>query len=136
MSEERLPTIDDVREFFKKDRFATENGAVIDEIGDNYAVCSIELCERHLNAMGSLMGAVPFTLSDFAFAVAANWKKPSTVSITSNISLMGTPKGKKIIAVASCVKDGRSTCTYLVTVKDELENLISQTTITGYKLSK
>ncbi|MBQ8932427.1 MAG: PaaI family thioesterase, partial [Ruminiclostridium sp.] len=61
MSEERLPTIDEVREFFKKDRFATENGAVIDEIGDNYAVCSIELCERHLNAMGSLMGAVPFT---------------------------------------------------------------------------
>lgn len=136
MSEERIPTIEEVREFFKKDRYATENGAVIDEIGDNYAVCSIELCERHLNAMGSLMGAVPFTLSDFAFAVAANWKKPQAVSITSSISFIGTPKGKKIIATASCVKDGRSTCTYLVTVKDELDNLITQTTITGYKLSR
>ncbi|MBQ8789799.1 MAG: PaaI family thioesterase [Ruminiclostridium sp.] len=136
MSEERIPTIEEVREFFKKDRYATENGAVIDEIGDNYAVCSIELCEIHLNAMGSLMGAVPFTLSDFAFAVAANWKKPQAVSITSSISFIGTPKGKRIIATANCVKDGRSTCTYLVTVKDELDNLITQTTITGYKLSR
>lgn len=136
MSEERIPTIEEVREFFKKDRYATENGAVIDEIGDNYAVCSIELRERHLNALDSLMGAVPFTLSDFAFAVAANWKKPQAVSITSSISFIGTPKGKKIIATASCVKDGRSTCTYLVTVKDELDNLITQTTITGYKLSR
>lgn len=136
MSEERIPTIEEVRDFFKKDRYATENGAVIDEIGDNYAVCSIELCERHLNALGSLMGAVPFTLSDFAFAVAANWKKPQAVSITSSISFIGTPKGKKIIATANCVKDGRSTCTYLVTVKDELDNLITQTTITGYKLSR
>ena len=136
MSREKVPTIDEVREFFKNDRFATENGAVIDEIGDNYSVCSLEITEKHLNAMNSLMGAVPFTLSDFAIAVAANWKKPSTVSITSNISLMGTPKGKKIIATASCVKDGRSTCTYLVTVKDELDTLISQTTITGYKLTR
>ena len=136
MSEERIPTIEEVREFFKKDRYATENGAVVDEIGDNYAVCSIKLSERHLNAMNSLMGAVPFTLSDFAFAVAANWKKPQAVSITSSISFMGTPKGNKIIATANCVKDGRSTCTYLVTVKDELDNLISQTTITGYKLSR
>ena len=135
MSQEKVPTIDEEREFYKNDRFATENGAVIDEIGDNYSVCSLEITERHLNAMNSLMGAVPFTLSDFAFAVAANWKKPTTVSITSNISLMGTPKGKKIIATASCVKDGRSTCTYLVTVKDELDTLISQTTITGYKLT-
>ena len=35
-----LKTIEEVREMFTHDRFATENGAVIDEIGDHYAACS------------------------------------------------------------------------------------------------
>ena len=56
MYEEKL---EEVREFFSKDRYATENGAVIDEIGDNYAKCSLDIDGRHLNAMGSLMGGAP-----------------------------------------------------------------------------
>lgn len=36
-----LKTLAEVREFFKNDTFATVNGAVIDEIGDQYAKCSI-----------------------------------------------------------------------------------------------
>ena len=38
-----LKPIDEIREFFKADRFATENGAVIDEVGEDFAVCSLEI---------------------------------------------------------------------------------------------
>ena len=34
-----------IREFFSKDRFATDNGAVIDEVGDNYARVSLTIGE-------------------------------------------------------------------------------------------
>ena len=130
MYEEKL---EEVREFFSKDRFATENGAVIDEIGDNYAKCSLDIDSRHLNAMGSLMGGATFTLADFTFAVASNWQNPGTVSLNSNITFLGVPKGKRLIAGAECVKDGRSTCYYLVKITDELGTLVAEVAITGYK---
>ena len=37
-----MELIDQVRERFRHDRFATENGAVIDEISDGYAKCSLD----------------------------------------------------------------------------------------------
>ncbi len=127
--------LDEIREFFKNDRFATENGAVIDEVGENYAVTSLDIRPSHLNAVGGVMGGVPFMLSDFAFAVASNWKRQSpVVSINSNIAFPGTAKGKRLIARAECVKDGRSTCCYLVRVTDELGNIVTEAMITGYKL--
>ena len=38
-----MKTLEEVREVFADDRFATENGAVIEEIGDGYAKCSVKL---------------------------------------------------------------------------------------------
>ena len=49
-------------ELFAKDRFATCNGAVIDEVGEHYAKCSLKLEDIHRNAMGAVMGGVYFTL--------------------------------------------------------------------------
>ena len=68
-------TLAEVRKIFEGDRFATENGAVIEEIGERSAVCSLTITDSHRNAMGAVMGGVYFMLADFAFAVAANWEK-------------------------------------------------------------
>ncbi len=131
-----MKTLEEIREFFKNDRFATENGAVIDEVGENYARCSLDIKPVHLNAMGSLMGGVSFMLSDFAFAVAANHGDVGTVSLNSNIAFIGKPKSNKLIATAHCEKDGKSTCCYIVKVEDEIGTLITEMIITGYKLIK
>lgn len=82
-----LKTLEEVREFFKNDTFATVNGAVIDEIGDNYAKCSIEINDNHKNAVGGVMGGVHFMLADFTFAVASNWQRLGSVSLNSNITV-------------------------------------------------
>ena len=118
--------------FFKKDRYATESGAVIDEIGDHYAKCSLKLGEFHKNAMGGVMGGVPFTLADFAFAVASNWQNPGSVSLSTNITFLGTAKGERLIAEARCVKSGRTTSYYRIDVTDELGNPVAAVTTTGY----
>ena len=127
-----METIEEVRTLFAKDRYATESGAVIDEIGDHYAKCSLKLGELHKNAMGGVMGGVPFTLADFAFAVASNWQEPGSVSLSSNMTFLGTAKGECLIAEARCVKNGRTTSYYRIDVTDELGNPVAAVTTTGY----
>lgn len=127
-----MKTIEEVREFFKNDRFATENGMVIDEIGENYAKCSLMISPRHKNAVGGVMGGVYFTLADFCYAVATNWEEPRWVSLNSTISFLGRPKGERLIATATCVKNGRSTNLYNITITDEMENLVTSVFITGF----
>ena len=121
-----------VRAFFAKDTFATSNGALIEDFADGYARCSIVLNENHYNAVGGVQGGVHYMLSDFAFAVATNWKECRTVSLRCDISYLGSVKGKKIIAEAQLVKEGRTTCYYRVDVKDDLGNLVAVTNITGF----
>lgn len=125
-------TLENVRMMFAADRFATENGAVIEAIGHHSATCSLIITDSHRNAMGAVMGGVYFMLADFAFAVAANWEKMGCVSLRSDISFLGAAKGKKLIAKAICVKDGRTTACYRVDVTDDLGNLTATVTVTGY----
>lgn len=127
-----MENLEEVRKLFEKDRFATENGAVIDAIGDHYAKCSLQLSDRHKNAMGAVMGGVAFTLADFAFAVASNWQEPGSVSLNSNITYLSTAKGNRLTAEAVCVKHGRSTSCYRIDVRDELDRLIATVNTTGY----
>ena len=133
---ENKKTLEQVRKIFEGDRFATENGAVIEEIGDHSATCSLTITASHRNAMGAVMGGVYFMLADFAFAVAANWESMGCVSLQSDISFLGAAKGKKLIAKAVCVKDGRSTACYRTDVTDELGSLAATVTTTGYHINK
>ncbi len=127
-------SLEEVRQFFEADRFATENGAVIEEIGDHSATCSLVLTPSHRNAMGAVMGGTYFMLADFAFAVAANWERVSCVSLRSDISFLGTAKGERLIAKAVCIKDGKTTVCYRVDVTDDLGNLTATVTTTGYRV--
>ena len=130
-----MKTLEEVRKIFEDDRFATENGAVIDEIGEQSATCSLVITNSHRNAMGAIMGGVYFMLADFAFAVAANWEKMGCVSIHSDISFLNAAKGKKLVAKAMCVKDGKTTVCYRVDVTDDLGTPTAVVTVTGYKVS-
>lgn len=127
-----MELIDQVRERFRNDRFATGNGAVIDEISDGFAKCSLDIQRDHMNAIGTVMGGAIFTLADFAFAVASNWQGTPHVSRTSQITYLGAAKGKKLVAEAHRVKEGYSACYYLVDVKDELGNQVAQVTVDGF----
>lgn len=123
-------------QMFKKDRFATDNGAVIEEVDDHYAKCSLKIEDRHRNAMGAVMGGVYFTLADFALAVASNWQKMENVSLNSEITYLTAAKGEWLTAEAVCVKSGRTTGYYRIDVRDDLGNLTAAVTATTYRVAK
>ncbi len=129
------PSEETVR-MFERDRFATENGAVIDEVDDHYAKCSLKIEDRHRNAMGAVMGGVYFTLADFALAVASNWQEMGNVSLNSEITYLTAAKGKRLTAEAVCVRNGRTTGYYRIDVRDELGNLTAAVTATTYRVIK
>lgn len=130
-----MKTIEEIREFFSHDAFATNAGGYIEEVGDNYSVCSMPIDERHMNAVGNVMGGVYFTLADFAFAVATNHDNPCCVSLDSTINFMSIAKGDKIYAKAECIRDGRTTCVYIIKITDAAGKLVAQVTTTGHKFA-
>ena len=65
-------SVEEAREFFKNDRFATYNGMQLDELYEDGCVCSMTIREDHKNAYGGVMGGVIFTLADFALAITSN----------------------------------------------------------------
>ncbi|MBR5712799.1 MAG: PaaI family thioesterase [Lachnospiraceae bacterium] len=127
-------TLAEAQEYFRGDRFATENGMELKEFGEDYAVCEMTLTDRHKNANGGIMGGVMFTLADFAFAVCANQIHRPTVAQQVSINYLGAPKGTRLTAKAVCRKSGRSTTVINVDVTDDTGRDIAQFTGTGFKL--
>ena len=124
------------RAFFEGDRFAGENGMVLDELSDEGSRCSLTLDERHLNAEGGVMGGVIFTLVDFAFAAASSWVHRPTVVQQASMNFLSPCRGRRLIARARCRKDGRTSCVYQVDVTDEDGRDVAQTVMTGFKLPR
>ncbi|MCR4580422.1 MAG: PaaI family thioesterase [Treponema sp.] len=132
-----MTDLEKAREFFGGDLYATETtGIQIDQVGEHYAKCSLEIKRAHQNAYGGVMGGAIFTLADYTFAVSSNFNQPQTVSVTSQINFIGMAKGKKLISESKLIKDGRSTCLYEIDITDELGTKIAFVTISGMKLEK
>ena len=126
--------VNEARKFFFDDTFARKSGIVIDELTDSGCVCSMEICDDHRNAAGGVMGGAIFTLADFAFAVAANNMHKVTLVQNVSINFLSGTRGTRLIATATCRKDGKNTCVYNVDVTDDLGRDIAQYVGTGYKL--
>lgn len=129
-------TIEQAREYFREDKFATLNGMTLDEVDDDHSVCSLTLSERHRNAFGGVMGGAIFTLADFAFATLTNDCENTTVAQQVSINYLSAPKGERLIATAVFKKNGRSSCVVNIDVVDETGREIAQFVGTGFKLTR
>ncbi|MBR2526863.1 MAG: PaaI family thioesterase [Blautia sp.] len=127
-------TLEEAKEFFQKDRFASDNGMHLDEMEDDGCICSMTLTEGHRNAYGGVMGGVIFTLADFALAVTANQIHSLSVAQQVSINYLNAPKGDRLIAQAKCIKNGRTTSVINVMVKDNLDRQVAQFVGTAFKL--
>ena len=127
-------SIEEARGYFERDRFATENGVVLEELSADSAVCSLVLTDRHRNAEGGVMGGAIFTLIDLAFAAAATNVHKPTVAQQVSLNFLNGAKGSKLTAKAACRKDGKTSCVYQVNVSDDLGRDVAQAVVTGFKL--
>lgn len=127
-------TLEEAVARFGKDRFATEAlGAVIEEVGDGYAKCSLTLRDIHKNSVGNVMGGVPAVLADFCFAVASDADENRLVTLNSSITYLGMAKDVRLVAEGRRVKDGRSTCCYTVDITDGIGTQVAIANITGFR---
>ncbi|MCL2150859.1 MAG: PaaI family thioesterase [Coriobacteriia bacterium] len=126
--------LDEIREFFARDRFTAEAlGASIVRAERGHAVCEMILADRHVNAMGNIMGGVIFSLADFALAVSCNIGETSTVAISNNIRYISKVRGSKLIAESNVDKTGQAIGFYTVVVRDELGTLVAIMDATCYR---
>lgn len=126
--------IHDAEAYFEDDRFATENGAEIVEVNEEYAVVKMTLTEHHRNAMNYVMGGAIFTLADFSFAVLASNLHKQQTGTDATIHFLAPPKGDVLYAKATCRKNGRTTIILQSDVTDDTGRLIATMTGTAFKL--
>ncbi len=130
-----MTELDEAKSRFKEDIFASEvTGIVIDEVGENFAACSLELKPCHLNAAGAVMGGVTYTLADFTFAVAANHRGPLTVTADAHIRYFSAVRGSRLLSRARLIKDGKRSCFYDIDVYDDLGTHVACLSVTGVKV--
>ena len=133
-----MDKLQEARELFAKDKYATElSGAYIEEIGENYARCSMKLTDSHRNAYGGIMGGAIYTLADLAFAVASNFdKEMATVSLVGQATFLSMSRGSVLYAEAKLIKDGRTNCFYNVSITDDLGKKIAEVSFTGAHIAR
>ena len=133
MLDENCP-IEEVRELFGNDRFATEAcGCRVLEASRGHAVCAFDIAPIHLNAMGNVMGGAIFTLADFALAIACNMGEDPTVAVNNTIEYLNSSKGSALIATCDADKSGRNLGFYTVEVKDDLDTPVAKMTATCFR---
>jgi acyl-CoA thioesterase len=133
--------LEHVRNYFKNDRFATENGIVIDSAAEDCVVCGMELGAGHKNAAGGVQGGAIFTLADLAFAVHCNLAMVCgetaklTVGQSCSISFLKPTKGRRLTAISTCISKGRSISVYRIRVQDDLGVEIAEMLANGFTLA-
>ncbi|MBO7121782.1 MAG: PaaI family thioesterase [Treponema sp.] len=136
-------TLEEVKKFFANDKYATETtGIEILEAGGGKSKIHLALDERHKNALGFVMGAVYFTMADFAFAVASNSDETNAyhaVTLSSTINMVNSAKSDELFAEALPIKDGHSTCFYQIDIYeifDDKKRPVATVLTAGYKVGK
>ncbi|MCI1721241.1 MAG: PaaI family thioesterase [Lachnospiraceae bacterium] len=124
-------------EYFRKDFFAVETcGIHLEKVSEGYAKVSLPIGSRLQNATGHVMGGAIFTMADFAFAVAANYSRPVTVTLSSQISYLSAAKGSVLYAETRCIKDGKHACFYEADITDDLGNKVAKVLSNGYRMDR
>ena len=125
----------EAKNIFYGDKYASQvTGVEILDADVGYSKVALKLDERHMNAVGQVMGGVYFTIADYAFAIASNFKQNPTVTQTSQIVFLSPIKGDTIFAEAVQIKSGRSTCFYKIIITDETGAQNAYVTTTGFIL--
>ncbi|MDR2718987.1 MAG: PaaI family thioesterase [Treponema sp.] len=133
--------LEQIRNFFKNDRFATENGMVVDSVTEDCVVCGMELRAEHRNAAGGVQGGAIFTLADLAFAVHCNLAMVCgetdklTVGQSCSISFLKSTKGRRLTAISTCISKGRSISVYRIRIEDDLGVEIAEMLANGFTLA-
>lgn len=118
--------------YIAEDRFANNLGIELIEIAPEFSRCELEINENHINGLGSLHGAVIFSLADIAFAAACNTVNAS-IGVQAEIKYLKKPEGNRLIAEAKLVSTSNKIGHYQVQVTDINANHVAQFSSISYR---
>ena len=117
--------MEEMKEFFKRDKFAHYCGIKLLKVSEGRAKTEMEIKEEHLNGLNTIHGGAIFTLADFTFAAAANSYGQITVAINASITYMKAVTTGKITAEAREISRNPKLSTYTIDVYDETGDVIA-----------
>lgn len=120
-----------------ENEFILHMGIEFIEVRPGYAYCEMAVQPWHANPVGSLSGGAIFTLADTVSGAAASAYGTLVTTVSGNLNYLNPGIGvKKISAVATEVKHGKTMSVYDVEVFSEQEVLLSKGTFTFYHLKE
>lgn len=122
----------EIKDFFKKDIFASEAGVELLEVGNGTAKARMEILPKHLNGGGVCQGGAIFTLADLAFAAATNSHAQLTFSIQANIQFFKSESKGFLYADAKEIFDHGRLASAEVRITNEAGELIAMFGSMGY----
>ncbi len=130
-------------ELFKtiKDSVEVENGFVgnnhfkILELKKQYCVMEAEITENSLNYVNIVHGGFIFGLADTAGGIAALTSGRKVVTVNANIDYFLPAEGKKLKAVATCLKDGKRLAVYEVNIYDDKNDKVAHVGLSYFYIS-
>ncbi len=117
--------MEQIREFFKKDRFAEWVGIELLEASPGFARAKMEIRNHHLNGLDMVHGAAIFSLADLAFAAASNSHGNAAVAINVNISYLKAAFAGTLFAEAAQVSRNPKLASYTVRITNEKDELLA-----------
>lgn len=124
---------DHINTYIENDEYAKSLGIEFIQVESEFAKCELEICNRHKNAIGSLHGAVIFSLADIAFGAACNTVFTS-IGMQAEIKYLNKPKGNRLIAEAKLISGSRKIGNYMVNISDNEGILVAQMSSICYRL--
>lgn len=129
-----MPTDQQLKDFFRNDRFAAHLGIELLEAGPGRARAQLRIEEHHLNAVSLGHGGAIFGLADLVFAVASNSHGSVALGITVSMSYLNAARpGSLLTAQAEEVALNPRLATYTVRITDEQDTPIALMQGTVYR---
>lgn len=120
--------------YFDTDEYAKNLGVKLIINNSDNTLCELEINNSHMNGVGSVHGAVIFSLADIAFATACN-KAQKYVGMQADIRYLNRPKGDRLYAYAHPISSSNRVVHYQVDITDNKETKVAQFTGIAYKLT-
>ncbi len=117
--------MENIRKFFKKDKFAEYVGIELVEVSEGRAKVRLKINQEHLNGVDLVHGGAIFALADFAFAVASNSHGTIALGINANISYIKAARGGVLTADAVEVAKNPKLATYHVNISNQEGDIIA-----------
>ena len=116
--------LEEIEKLFDKPGFYRHNGFhVVDIALGESAILKADITEESLNPYGIVHGGLIFGLGDTAMGIVAKSTGRSAVTLSSNISYLKPSTGEYLIAKASMIKNGKTTCFLRCDFYDEKDQL-------------